>query len=80
MNGDGSLGYWSIETSHYSYNHFNNDVISDNDSIEVSTGDVIRGHIFIDTRSSSYHKHVFYHSSDNVIGGSRSQENSHYSS
>ena len=39
MSGDGGIGYWSQETSHYSLLNQNADGISDDESLEVSAGD-----------------------------------------
>ena len=53
MRGDGSLGYLSRETSHYSSHHHNNDGISDDESLAVPVDDGICGHMSLDTSHSS---------------------------
>ena len=78
MRGDGSLGYLSRETSHYSSHHHNNDGISDDESLAVPVDDGICGHRSLDTSHSSSRNRGFYHSSDDVRGWSRSQDNRNY--
>ena len=41
MSGDGSLGYYSCDTSHYLSHHRNDDGNSDDEIIEVSAGNGI---------------------------------------
>ena len=77
MSGDGSLGYWSCETSHSSFQLSNSNGIFDDESLEVSAGDGRCGHRSLATSHSSSHNSRIYHSSDYGIGGSRYQENIH---
>ena len=45
MSGDGSLGYWYNDTSHYySYHRNNDDEISEDEGLELSLCDERRGH------------------------------------
>ena len=78
ISSDRNLGYWSHDTSYYYSHHRNGDDISDNESLEVSAGDVRRGHRYIETSHSSSHNRGVYHSSDGVRGISRSQDTRHY--
>ena len=61
---DESLGYWYQETSNSSYHHCNDDGISYDESIGVSTGDIRRGYRYLDTINSSYRDRGVYHSGD----------------
>ena len=49
MSGVRSLGYWSRETSHYLSHYRNNDGISEDEIIEVSSGNGIRGNRYLET-------------------------------
>ena len=62
MSGDGSLGYCSLETSHFSHCHFNDDGISDDEILGVSVGDIICRFRSQDTRHSSSRNSGVYHS------------------
>ena len=80
MRGDASLGYWSYETSHSSSHHCNDDEISDNEILEVSSGDGRRGNRSLETSHYYSRNHRGYHSSDVSKGGCRLQETRHSSS
>ena len=58
MSGDGSLGYWYHETSHY-YSHLrnNDDEITKEEGPEVSLVDEILGHRSLETSHSSSSNH-----------------------
>ena len=71
----GSIGYWYRETSNFPSNHRNNDVISEDEIIEVSAGDGIHGHTYLETIHSSSCNRGVYHISDNGRGGYISQYN-----
>ena len=71
VSGDGSLGYWSCETSHSSFQLSNSNGIFDDESLEVSAGDGRCGHRSLATSHSSSHNSGIYHSSNYGIGGSR---------
>ena len=73
MSGVRSLGYWSRETSHYLSHYRNNDGISEDEIIEVSSGNGIRGNRYLETSHSSSCNHGVYYSCDNGIGGSMSK-------
>ena len=77
MSYDESLWYQSLDTSHYSYHCHSNNEISDEESIEVSLGDGIHGHWYLENSHSLSRNHGFYHSSDYGRGGSRSQDTEH---
>ena len=50
IRGDGSLGSLSCNTSHYSSHHRNeDDVSSEEEGIEVSSGEEILGHRYLET-------------------------------
>ena len=53
-------------------------IISDERSLEVSPGDGIRGHKYLEISHSSSRNCGGYHSIDDVRGGSSSQDTSHY--
>ena len=80
MSGDGSIEYWSQETSHYSSHHCNSDGISDDICIEVSADDGIRGHRSPDIRHSSSSNCGVYYDSDDGIFVYMSQETIQFSS
>ena len=80
MSGDGSLGYWSRETSHSSFRHCNDGGISEDESIEMSAGYGICGYMSLDTRKSSSCNRGIYHSSNDGRGKYSFHENRHSSS
>ena len=53
MNVEESLGYWSLETSHSFSHHRNENGISEDKIIEVSTGDGKHGYWSLNTTHSS---------------------------
>ena len=58
MSGDGSIGYWSHDTSHYSYHRFNDGCgISEDEGLEVSLGNERRGRRSLETSHSSTSNH-----------------------
>ena len=71
---NGSLGYFSHNTSHYSFCHFNDDKINyEEEVIEVYLGVESNGHMYLDT--------INYSSGNiggNEISGHRYQDTSHY--
>ena len=69
MSGDGSLVYWSCETSHYFFHHHNADCLSEDEVIEVSVSDGRFGHMYLYNRHSFSHNSGVYYSSDNGIYG-----------
>ena len=80
MSGDGSLGYWSHNTSQSSSHRRNDDDISEEKNLEVSLGDERHGHRSLDIIHCSSCNCGGYHSIDVGRGGSRSQETRHSSS
>ena len=77
MSGNGIIGYWYREISHYSSHHCNNDGIFDDKILEVSTGDKRRVHRSLETSHYSSRNLRVYHSNDNARSGYRSQETRH---
>ena len=69
MNGDRSLGYWSRHSD---------DIFVDNEIIEVSFVDGIRGHRSLETINYYSRNHRGYHISDDGRVVSKSQEIRHY--
>ena len=84
MSGDGSLGYWSQDTSHSPYHHCNNNDISNDESLGVSVGDIKRGFRSQETSHYSSRNCVVYRhgdqSCDDGRGGYMYQYTIHYSS
>ena len=80
MSGYGVIIYWSFYTTPFSSHHSNNNGISDDEILEVSAVDKISGNISLENSPYSSRICGVCHNSDNVIGGSRSQETSHSSS
>ena len=70
ISGDGSLVYWSRETSHSSSHHCNDDSISDDESIEVSAVDGRHGHRYhLETiKSSPINRGVYHSIGDGRVG------------
>ena len=79
MSGDGSLVYWSHEIIHYSYHHFNDDGIYDDESLEVSVCDGRCEHRSLETSHHSSRNSLVSHSSDDGRGGYRAQRPSTFS-
>ena len=65
MSGGESLGYWSRETRHYSTHHRNEDEISDENIIEVSSGDGRCVYRYLGTSHYYSLNREVHHSSDN---------------
>ena len=78
MIGNGSLVYWYHKTIYSSSHHINDNGISDDEIIEVSTVDVIFRHRYIGTSHCSSQNCGFYHSSGDGKYGLRYQETIHY--
>ena len=58
ISGDGSLGYWSRKTSHYSFRHHNDDdEVFEEEVPEVYLGEYSRGHRYQDNSQSSSSNH-----------------------
>ena len=71
---NGSLGYLSNNTSHYSFYHFNDDKTNyEEEVIEVYLGVESNGHMYLDTINYSSGNN-----GGNEISGHRYQETSHY--
>ena len=78
MRGNGSLGYRSCKTSHYSSCCCNSDRRYDDKIIEASLDDGRRGNRSLETSQSSSLNRGGYHSSDNGKCGSMSQDTGEY--
>ena len=82
MSSDRSLRNWYLENNHYPSHQCNGNVITDDESLGLSTGDGRGGYRSQDTIHYSSHNIGFYHigdqSGDYGIGGYRFQETIHY--
>ena len=75
MSGDGSLGYWSHKTIHYSSHHHNNEnEINEEEGLEVSLGEERHGHRYLEIShySLSNHggrRHRYFETNHTFCGG-----------
>ena len=67
---DESIGYWSYDTSHYHFQHLNDDGISEDESLEVSASYGRCEYRLIDNIHYNSCNCGAYHSSDDRRGGS----------